>query len=172
MEPKILNMKVWAIGEKPVFYGYDDEDSVYSIIDKTIVDKPSHIGLMSSRDLEPADLSDVMLHDQMSTEDYECLMEKEMIPEELQALFAKVQDLRKQIEAMQNAEPVEKAAEDEVEGDRLSKTAIDALINMVRTGVLASDGSVFEQLVQGAEGLTEQEQKVLNLVKEHLLSTF
>lgn len=172
MEPKILNMKVWAIGDKPIFYGYDDENSVYSIIDRTIVDKPSHINLMSARDLEPSDLSDVMLHDQMSTDDFDCLMEKGMIPEDLQALFVKVQELRKQIEALQGADSIQKADEEEPEEDRLSKTAIDALVNMVRTGVLASDSSVFEQLVQGAEGLTEQEQKVLNLVREHLLSTF
>lgn len=168
-EPKILKMKVWCIEDRPIFYGYEDEDSVYSIIDKTITEKPGFIDAMTVRDLEPTDLSDVILHDQLSTDDFECLKGANMIPEELQALFQKVQDLRLQLDHLQSApssQEVEKTQEEE-----LSKAAVDTVVAMVKNQLLGSDGSVFDQIVAGTTGLSEQEQKVINLVKEHLMGS-
>lgn len=168
MDPRIINMKVWEIGEKPVFYGYDDEDSVYSIIDKTIVKKPSHLNLISARDLEPKDLADVILHNQLSEEDFSSLLRCNLIPPELEALFKKIQELQKQLNHLRN-EKTEKSenSEKEEKEEVLNKTALEALINVVKNGLLGAGPSVFEQIVEGTRGLSEQDKKLLKLVSSH-----
>lgn len=165
MGPKILQMKVWEIGKDPIFYGYDDEDSVYSILDKEIVRKPSHINLLTARDLEPKDLSSVILHNRMSSEDFDCLKEHGLVPEELQALFTKIQELQRQLESLK-VEKTEKR-EEAPEEQELSKTMVDALINIVKTGILGAEHSVLAQILEGTKGLTEQEKKLLKLVGSH-----
>lgn len=170
MEPKILKMKVWHIGEKPVFYGYEEEPSVYSIIDQAITNKPSHLDLMSRRDIMPSDLSSVIMHNQMSQEDFECLDSKKLIPEDVSLFFRKIQNLKKEVEALKSltSEPVAKSDESPSQPiGTPTPEGIAAIIELIKGGMSGNGSSVFEQIKSSTSGLSENDKKIIELIGSH-----
>jgi hypothetical protein len=167
MDPKILKMKVWEINKSPVFYGYDEEDSVYSVIDKAITGKPSHLSLMASRELEPRDLPDVVLHNQISDNDFSCLLECGLVPPGLEALFGKIQELQKQLSYLRSQDKPAPAPEPAEESPALQKNVVDAIIQIVKGGILGQSESVLDQILNNSHDLTVQEKHILKLVEKH-----
>jgi len=168
--PRILNMKIWQIAGKPVFCGYDEESSVYSLIDKCVVDKPSYIAMFQRKDIGPEDLSNVIMHNQVSGEDFECLSQQKMIPEELEILYRKIQSLKMEVETLKGAlaTPVFKSAEEQPNDlGTPSTTAIEAVIELVRGSLLGQGGSVYDQIKNASEGLSSTDLKLIELIGKH-----
>lgn len=168
--PRILNMKIWHIANKPVFCGYQEDSSVYSLIDKCCVDKPSYLDMFQSRDIGPEDLSNVIMHNQVSPEDFECLSQQKLIPEELEILYRKIQSLKMEVESLKGAlaAPVLKSSEEQPEDLGTPSTkAVEAVIELVKNSLLGQGGSVFDQIKNASQGLSTTDLKLIELVGKH-----
>ncbi len=174
-KPKVLGMKIWHIDNKPVFYGYPEDSHAYSVPDKGLVEKPGYLSMFPSRDVGPADLSQLVMHGQIEDGDFERLSKKGLIPEELGVLHQKVQELKKELEVLRvSMSPTLTKANEEEEAVPLQESdsgLISAILDIVKAS--SSDGglsgSVFDRILAGTKGLSIEETKIIELVKKHVL---
>jgi hypothetical protein len=169
--PKILRMKIWHINEKPAFYGYEENPTVYSVLDKCEVPKPSILGLMGSRDVMPEDLSQVILHNQLDDEDFAALAERKLLAPELEVLYTKIKELKVDLENLRGMMGMVQKSDEEQPTPIADPTSsmIDAVIQAVKAGMMGGSvgSSVFSNIVAGTHGLSEQDKKVIELIGKH-----
>lgn len=196
-EPKILGMKIYTMHDKPVYYGYgENEKGLYSLLEKKMVNIPPFFHILQSRDVMPEDLGDMILHDQLSYHDFKALRDKELIPKDLEILFNKIQDLKREVNMLKRTMQKDKKAHEEElamaltpqeEADAAKQpTSVEpmeknieeakpqSLLEAVSTmlGVAASEDAgenVFQKIIESCVGLSDQEKQVLELVKNNLL---
>lgn len=172
--PKILGMKVYLIDNKPIFFGYDEEPEIYSLKDKANIPRPSYLDMFKSRELMPQDMGDVIMHNQLSPEDYAALQSKGIIPQELEILYQKIQDLRTEVEQLKTMVAPELAASQEQvlksneeqpapEGTPSSEM-LNTILEMIKVGI---KHGVFDEIVKSSQGLSLQEKQILDLVAKH-----
>lgn len=196
-EPKILGMKIYTMHDNPVYYGHgDNEKGLYSLLEKKMVNVPHFFNLLQSRDVMPEDLGDLILHDQLSYHDFKALKEKDLVPKDLEILFNKIQDLKREVGMLKrtmqkdkksheeelamamSAKEEQLSAEQPVSGEPMEKnieeqkpqSLLDAVSMLI--GAVASEDAgdnVLQKIVESCSGLSEQEKQVLELVKNNLL---
>jgi len=197
-EPKILSMKIYTMHDKPVYYGHgENEKGLYSLLDKKMTNVPNFLHLLESRDVMPEDLGDLILHDQLNYHDFKALRDKELIPKDLEILFNKIQDLKREVGMLKRtmqkdkkshqeelamaltAQEENKAAELPTSAEPMEKNVEEAkpqsLLEAVSAmmGVVASEDAgenVLQKIMESCSGLSDQEKQVLELVKNNLLS--
>lgn len=195
-DPKILSMKVYTMHDKPVYYGHgENEDGLYSLLEKKHVPIPMFFNLLQSRDVMPEDLGDLILHDQLSYHDFKALRDQELMPKDLEILFNKIQDLKREVNMLKRTMTKEKKAHEQALADAsapkledLAQSAttepmvknveeakpqslLEAVSAMI--GVEASPDAgdnIYQKIIDSCTGLTDQEKQVLELVKNNLLS--
>jgi hypothetical protein len=183
-QPRVLKIKVYHADRKPIFFGYEDEEQVYSLAEKSLVAKPAFLDLLKQRALMPEDLGEVIMHNQMSDEDFGSLDAKGLIPQELKLLFVKITELKNEISQLKTVMASEAAPAAAPEpgceggcGDAIQKSeeplsanpgegAVAVVLDLVRNAL--SSPSVLDSIIAGAKGLSEQDKYVLNLVSKHL----
>lgn len=196
-EPKILGMKIYTMHDKPVYYGHgENEKGLYSLLEKKMVNVPHFFHLLQSRDVMPEDLGDMILHDQLNYHDFKALRDKELIPKDLEILFNKIQDLKREVNMLKRTMQKDKrsheeelamaltaqeeaaAAKQPIAVEPMEKNVEEAkpqsLLEAVSTmlGVAASEDAgenVFQKIIESCSGLSDQEKQVLELVKNNLL---
>lgn len=197
-EPKILGMKIYTMHDNPVYYGHgDNEKGLYSVLEKKMVNIPNYFHLLQSRDVMPEDLGDLILHDQLNYHDFKALKEKDLVPKDLEILFNKIQDLKREVGMLKRTMQKDKkthqeelamaltskeeleAAKQPVSGSEpmeknIEETKPQSLLEAVSVmmGVVASEDAgenVLQKIVESCSGLSDQEKQVLELVKNNLL---
>jgi len=167
--PRILGMRAYMVNEKPVLYGYEDEEQCYSLHDKQWTPKPSYVGAFTSRELLPLDLAEIIMHDLLSLEDFVALKSKNLIPGELDLLYQKIQILKNEVQklkAVMQAEPVAKSSEEaEQPLGTPTSNVMNMILELIKAGVASQ--SVFEQMKSGASGLSQQEKDIIELISRH-----
>lgn len=198
-DPKILSMKIYTMHDNPVYYGHgENEKGLYSVLEKKMVNIPNYFHLLQSRDVMPEDLGDLILHDQLNYHDFKALKEKDLIPKDLEILFNKIQDLKREVGMLKrtmqkdkrshqeelamamSAKEEQEAAVQPVSGgeqpmektieEAKPKSLLEAVTVMM--GVVASEDAgenVFQKIMESCSGLSDQEKQVLELVKNNLL---
>ena len=196
-EPKILSMKIHTMHDKPVYYGHgENEKGLYSLLEKKMVNIPNFFHLLQSRDVMPEDLGDLILHDQLNYHDFKALRDKELIPKDLEILFNKIQDLKREVGMLKRTmqkdkkshqeelamaltpQEENKAAELPTSAEPMEKNIEEAkpqsLLEAVSAmmGVVVSEDAgenVLQKITESCSGLSDQEKQVLELVKNNLL---
>lgn len=92
--PRIVTMKVYLINDEPCFYGYDEDPEVYSLCDKERIRKGKFLDKLPHREVMPADLPELIVHDQMTDDDFEHLRSKGLLAKEIEVLFDKIKHLK------------------------------------------------------------------------------
>lgn len=196
-EPKIFSMKIYTMHDKPVYYGHgENEDGLYSLLEKKHVAIPPFFHLLQGRDVMPEDLGDLILHDQLNYHDFKALRDSELMPKDLEILFNKIQDLKREVNMLKRTMNKEKRAheqalveatmpkEEEVLNQSLDtepmaknieevkpQSLLEAVSAMI--GVEASPDAgdnIYQKIIDSCTGLSDQEKQVLELVKNNLLS--
>lgn len=198
-EPKILGMKIYTMHDNPVYYGHgENEKGLYSLLEKKMVHVPNYFHLLQSRDVMPEDLGDLILHDQLNYHDFKALREKDLIPKDLEILFNKIQDLKREVGMLKRTMQKDKKAHQEelamaltpqeeaaaakeptsVEPmeKNIEETKPQSLLEAVSAmmGVVASEDAgenVLQKIMESCSGLSDQEKQVLELVKNNLLGS-
>lgn len=194
-EPKVLSMKIYTMHDKPVYYGHgENEKGLYSLLEKKMVNVPVFLNLLQSRDVMPEDLGDLILHDQLSYHDFKALRDKELIPKDLEILFNKIQDLKREVGMLKRTMQKDKKAheaqltelseqkQEEVPADKLEESMEKAeeivkpesLLDAVSALFAVADQedageNIFEKIVDSCSGLSDQERQILELVKNNLI---
>jgi len=196
-EPKILSMKIYTMHDKPVYYGHgENEDGLYSLLEKRHVSVPPFFHLLQARDVMPEDLGDLILHDQLSYHDFKALRDSELMPKDLEILFNKIQDLKREVNMLKRTMSKEKKAHEQalaeasmpkeevlnqsLDTEPMTKNieeakpqslleAVSAMIGIEAS--LDSGENVYQKIIESCAGLSDQERQVLELVKNNLLSS-
>lgn len=96
--PKVLKMRIYTSKDKsPLFYGYDDEPTVYSVPDKQHIDRPSFLEHISDRETSPDDIPELMLHGLLDPESFKHLDGVGLIDPILKEMYGKIQDLNQKL---------------------------------------------------------------------------
>jgi hypothetical protein len=195
-EPKILSMKIYTMHDKPVYYGHgENEDGLYSLLEKKHVPIPMFFNLLQSRDVMPEDLGDLILHDQLNYHDFKALRDSELMPKDLEILFNKIQDLKREVNMLKRTMSKEKKAHEQAMAEisapkpeelAQSTTAepmvknveeikpqslLEAVSAMIGVEASADAGdNIYQKIIDSCSGLSDQEKQVLDLVKNNLLS--
>jgi hypothetical protein len=190
-------MKIYTMHDKPVYYGYgENEKGLYSLLEKKMVNPPPFFHLLHPRDVMPEDLGDLILHDQLSYHDFKALRDKELMPKDLEILFNKIQDLKREVNMLkrtmtrdkrsheeelamamsakeekqpESSEPPSEPMEKNVDEPK-PESLLDAVSMMI--GVEASPDAgenVYQKIIDSCSGLSDQEKQILELVKNNLL---
>lgn len=196
-EPKVFSMKIYTMHDKPVYYGHgENEDGLYSLLEKKHVPIPMFFNLLQSRDVMPEDLGDLILHDQLNYHDFKALRDSELMPKDLEILFNKIQDLKREVNMLKRTMNKEKRAHEQalaeasapkeevlnqsVESEPMVKnieevkpqSLLEAVSAMI--GIEASPDAgenIYQKIIENCTGLSAQEKQVLELVKNNLLSS-
>lgn len=183
-QPKLLNMRVYsAHSEKPVFYGFPGQSQIYSARERQWIQPPPYLEDFAERELGPTDLADVVMHGLMDDEDYNELDSVQLIDPVLKQLFCKIKELNSKIQtltdAVENVEEEHEEIDDELEKtdeETVASVKIEgeveptgALVELIKklAGETSISGGVFEQIVGGIAGLSNEEKAVLKLVGQH-----
>jgi hypothetical protein len=96
--PKVLQMRIFTGKDNsPLFYGYDNEPSVYSIPDKQQIPRPTFLEHLPDRETSPDDIPDLMLHGLMDEDSFKHLDGVGLIDPILKEMYTKIQDLNKKL---------------------------------------------------------------------------
>lgn len=194
-EPKILSMKIYTMHDKPVYYGHgENEDGLYSLLEKKRVPLPMFFNLLQSRDVMPEDLGDLILHDQLNQQDFKALRDNELMPKDLEILFNKIQDLKREVNVLKRtmnkekkaheqalveaAVPKEQPVEQSVDKEPMEKnieeekpqSLLEAVSAMIGAEVSPDAGeNVYQKIIDSCSGFSDQEKQILELVRGNLL---
>jgi len=111
-EPRILKLKVYCVNNEPCFYGCDGDDAVYSLHDKEKIKRLAFIDKLQHRDVMPQDLPELIVHDQMSDEDFEYLKSKNVLAKEIEVLFDKIKSLKSNLNLLNEQTNLQKTVAD------------------------------------------------------------
>jgi len=159
-QPRILDMKVHSVNNKPVFYGYEDEDKAFCVPTKSWEDKPTYLDYFDTRDLESEDLGDIVVNGLLDKSDYQKLKSTGVMDPMLEQLFEKMQELNDKLVTLEAAMEDQKSKQ---ELEKVSDSPVDD------NGVIdegADDGKVqiLQELLDIVRGDHTTGSSVLDLI--------
>lgn len=160
--PKIVSMKVYLINDEPCFYGYDEEPEVYSLCDKERIRKGKFLDKLPHREVMPTDLPELIVHDQMSDDDFEHLRSKGLLAREIEVLFDKIKHLKGTL--AQAAEMTKSIENPSLPESPVEEPVLEMSIEEPVAGV-----NVAQQILDLCKGPSRQEMETEKLVRKILV---